>query len=54
MVDFDGVESRYINVDRMGRTVQLVPAMARDIISYGDLLIALEDKDGRNRWNLQG
>ena len=37
------VETRYINVDRMGITVQLVPAMPRDIIRYGDLLIALED-----------
>ena len=42
VIDFKGAETRFINVNRMEKTMRLVPTVARANVSYGDLLLGLE------------
>ena len=41
VVVFDGVESNYINADRLSRTVRLVPDEGKSFSTYGDVLNSL-------------
>ena len=42
MITFDGLESDYINADRLDRTVRLVPTDPLASCLHGELLISLD------------